>query len=244
MTTEPHHAVVPDPAPRPHAVPPDLTIVVPCFDEAHRLGPTLDRIRAWIGGRDEAVDVLVVDDGSTDATAAVARRALAGADHRVLTHPRNRGKGAALRTGMTAATGALVLFTDADLSTPIEAAGRFLAAHRAGHAVVIGSRKTAGARVTRRQHPVRETMGKVYSSLSRGLICPGVTDFTCGFKGFRAPAAVAVFSRAAIDGWAFDVEAVVAARNRSSSSARPWSVPTDGSLGEEASSITLVGCLS
>jgi hypothetical protein len=113
---------------------------------------------------------------------------------------------------MTAATGEFVLFTDADLSTPIEEAARFLAAHLGGAPVVIGTRKTAGAEVTVRQGALRERMGRVYTWLSNVLICPGVTDFTCGFKSFRADACREVFSRILEEGWAYDSEVLYLAR--------------------------------
>jgi dolichyl-phosphate beta-glucosyltransferase len=191
---------------------PRLSVVVPAYNEARRLPPTLARIRAWAASRDFPVEIVVVDDGSADGTADVARAELAGTDHRVLVHPENRGKGAGLRTGMTAAAGEFVLFTDADLSTPIEEADLFLAEHARGTPVVIGTRKTGDARVSVRQSLVRERMGKVYTWLSNVLVCPGVTDFTCGFKSFRRDAARAIFSRLVEDGWSYDSEVLFLAR--------------------------------
>jgi dolichyl-phosphate beta-glucosyltransferase len=192
--------------------PPRLSIVIPAYNEAERLPPTLDRILAWVRGRDFACEIVVVDDGSADATADVARRALAGVEHRVLVHATNLGKGAGLATGMTAARGEFVLMTDADLSTPIEEAGRFLEVHATGAAVVIGTRKAAGASVLRRQAPLRERMGRVFTWLSNVLVCPGVTDFTCGFKCFRADACREIFSRLRERGWAYDTEVLYLAR--------------------------------
>jgi dolichyl-phosphate beta-glucosyltransferase len=186
--------------------------VIPAYNEEKRLPPTLERVVAWIRAQDFPCEVVVVDDGSADATAAVAEKALAGVEHRVLAHPVNRGKGAGLRTGMTAARGDFVLMTDADLSTPIEEVSRFLEVHAAGVPVVIGTRKTAGARVLRRQRPLRENMGRVFTLLSNALVCPGVTDFTCGFKCFRADACREIFSRLAERGWAYDTEVLYLAR--------------------------------
>lgn len=193
---------------------PHLSIVVPCYDEAHRLGGSLAKILAWADRQDFDVELVIVDDGSSDGTAELASQALDGRPHRVLRHARNRGKGAALQTGMLAAEGRYVLFTDADLSTPIDQATRLLAAHEDGAPVVIGSRKVAGAQVTRRQAWVREHMGKVYTWLSNVLICPGVTDFTCGFKSFTRAAARDVFARLREDGWAYDTELLYLARKR------------------------------
>jgi dolichyl-phosphate beta-glucosyltransferase len=185
---------------------PHLSVVVPAYHEIHRLPASLDVMLAWLAGQPYASELVVVDDGSTDGTADLARRRLAGFPHQVLVHGANRGKGAAVRTGMLAARGAFVLFTDADLSTPIDEAERFLALHAEGAPVVIGTRKAPGAQVLRRQSVVRERMGRVYTWLSSVLVCPGVTDFTCGFKSFRADAARRVFSRLLEPGWAYDTE--------------------------------------
>ncbi len=191
---------------------PHLSIVIPAYNEEHRLPPTLARIVAWIGEQDFACEVVVVDDGSRDATADAARRALAGVAHRVLVHETNRGKGAGLATGMTDARGEYVLMTDADLSTPIEELPKFLAVHATGIPVVIGTRKTKGANVIRHQSPLRERMGRVFTLLSNLLVCPGITDFTCGFKCFRADACREIFSRQREEGWAYDTEVLYLAR--------------------------------
>ena len=191
---------------------PRLSVVIPAYNEAGRLPPTLGRIVAWARGREFEVEVVVVDDGSTDGTAGAARAALAGFPHDVLVHDRNRGKGAGIRTGMLAATGEFVLFTDADLSTPIEEADRFLAAHAEGAPIVIGTRKSAGAQVLRRQAWLRERMGRVYTRLSGLLVCPGISDFTCGFKSFRADAVRAIFPLQREEGWAYDSEVLHIAR--------------------------------
>ena len=191
---------------------PRLSIVVPAYQESRRLPPTLARIVAWTSAQPFVTEIVVVDDGSTDGTAALAEAALASVPHRVLLHDRNRGKGAGIRTGMLAAAGEIVLFTDADLSTPIEEAARFLEEHARGAPIVIGTRKSAGARILRRQHPLRENMGGVFTLLSNALACPGVSDFTCGFKSFTAEATRAIFPRQVEDGWAYDAEILHLAR--------------------------------
>lgn len=191
---------------------PRLSVVIPAYNESRRLPGTLDALLRWMAGRDFSVEVVVVDDGSSDGTADLARSRLAGVPHRVLVHDRNRGKGAGIRTGMLAAEGEYVLFTDADLSTPIEEVERFLPVHAAGVPIVIGTRKSAGAQVLRRQSWLRERMGRVYTRLSNALVCPGITDFTCGFKCFSAEAARAIFPLQREDGWAYDSEILYLAR--------------------------------
>jgi dolichyl-phosphate beta-glucosyltransferase len=191
---------------------PKLSIVIPAYNEARRLPPTLETVTAWIRRQPFACEVVIVDDGSSDGTADAARHALVGVDHRVLAHAVNQGKGAGLRTGMTAARGEYVLMTDADLSTPIDEADRFLELHATGVPVVIGTRKAPGANVIRRQAALRERMGRVYTLLSNLLICPGVSDFTCGFKSFRADACREVFGRLREEGWAYDTEVLYLAR--------------------------------
>lgn len=189
-----------------------LSLVIPAYNEEQRLPRTLDTALAWIDSAGIDAEVVVVDDGSSDATGDLARSRLRERRHQVLVHERNRGKGAGLRTGMVAARGEYVLFSDADLSTPIDEAARFLEAHDEGAPVVIGTRKSAGANVLEHQNPVRENMGKVYTWLSSVLICPGVTDFTCGFKSFRRDACREIFSRVREDGWAYDSEVLYLAR--------------------------------
>lgn len=191
---------------------PHLSLVFPAYNEAKRLPATLDTVLDWLDAQDFDAELVIVDDGSSDGTAELARERLAGRDAQVLVHERNQGKGAGLRTGMVAARGDHVLFSDADLSTPIEEATRFLERHAAGCPIVIGTRKSAGAQVLKRQSPVRENMGKVYTLLSNALICPGVSDFTCGFKSFRRDAAHAIFSRLRENGWAYDSEVLYLAR--------------------------------
>lgn len=191
---------------------PRLSVVVPAYNESRRLPPSLQTIVTWARSQPFAVEIVVVDDGSTDGTRDAAERGLAGTEHQILVHESNLGKGAGIRTGMRAARGEYVLFSDADLSTPITEASAFLDIHGTGAPIVIGTRKTGAARVLVRQNPIRERMGRVFTWLSNVLICPGVSDFTCGFKSFRADVASEIFSRALEDGWAYDTEVLFLAR--------------------------------
>ena len=119
-----------------------------------------------------------------------------------------------MRRGMLAARGAIVLFTDADLSTPIREFDRFLPELRGGRPVVIGSRKIDPSRIERRQPLVRQAMGRVFSWLARRLLNPEVADFTCGFKAFRRDVVGALFEPLTVPGWAFDAELLHLARRR------------------------------
>jgi dolichyl-phosphate beta-glucosyltransferase len=151
-------------------------------------------------------EIVLVDDGSDDGTAEVAGKLFRPIPHRVISYLPNRGKGHAVRVGMLSARGRIRLLSDADLSTPLDEIPRFLAAHRAGYDVVIGSRKRPGARVEVRQPWLRESMGKIFTFLSGTLVASGITDFTCGFKSFTAEAAETVFSRLRLPDWSYDTE--------------------------------------
>jgi len=191
---------------------PLLSVVIPAFNEARRLPATLARVGEHLAAQGRPHEILVVDDGSADGTADVARAA--GADVRVLRHEPNRGKGYAVRRGMLAATGARRLMTDADLSTPIEELARLEAELDRGWDVAIGSRAVAGARVEVHQPAYREAMGRVFNVLVQVLLLPGLADTQCGFKLFTAGAADAAFRACRLDGFSFDVEALYVARLR------------------------------
>jgi dolichyl-phosphate beta-glucosyltransferase len=191
---------------------PSLSVVVPAYNEARRLPATLARVGAYLQGLGREHEIVVVDDGSTDATAAVARAA--GDVVRVLRHHPNRGKGYAARRGMLAATGERRLMTDADLSTPIEELASLEAALDRGYDVAIGSRAVAGARIEVRQPAYREAMGRLFNVLVQALLLPGLADTQCGFKLFTAEATEAAFSPCRLDGFSFDVEALYAAQRR------------------------------
>jgi dolichyl-phosphate beta-glucosyltransferase len=190
---------------------PDLSVVIPAYNEAERLPPTLERVLRYLRARGGTYEIVVVDDGSRDRTAERARAA-AGEDLRVLANEGNRGKGYSVRRGMLAAHGARRLMTDADLSTPIEDLERLAARLDQGYDVAIGSRALPDSNVEIRQPWYRENMGRVFNGAVRLLALPGLKDTQCGFKLFTAAAAEAAFSRARLDGFSFDVESLFLAR--------------------------------
>lgn len=187
--------------------------MVPAYNEERRLPATLDRIVAYFHGIGCSFEVIVVDDGSCDGTRAVA--AAAATRHpeiRLLGYAQNRGKGAAVKTGMLAAEGLWLLFSDADLSTPIEDLVLLRSAASAGAHVVIGSRAVATPVRTVEEPWQRWLMGRTFNLLVRNLALPGFSDTQCGFKLFSRPAALQIFPRVCLDGFGFDVEALYLAR--------------------------------
>lgn len=194
-----------------------LSVVIPAYNEEARIGRTLARVAEYLAGRDYAAEILVVDDGSTDGTREVAAGALAAGPVplRLLALPANRGKGAAVREGVLAARGEIILFSDADLSTPIEEAARLLERQReTGADAVLGSRALPDSRITRPQGRLRQLAGKTFNLMVRLLTGLPFRDTQCGFKLFRAPVARELFARLREERFAFDVEIVYRAVRR------------------------------
>ncbi|WP_460068030.1 dolichyl-phosphate beta-glucosyltransferase [Streptomyces sp. YKOK-I1] len=181
-----------------------LSVVVPARDEERRLGPTLDALVDHLEQSPGAWEIVVVDDGSTDATGdlVAARR-----DPRVrAVTGEGRGKGHALRLGVAASRGRRVLVTDADLATPVAELARLEQALTEGHAAAVGSRAVPGATLGDRQHRARELLGKAGNRLIRATAVRGIRDTQCGFKLFDGDKARAAFAASRVDGWAIDVE--------------------------------------
>lgn len=194
---------------------PDLTVVIPAYNEVERLSPTLDRIGAYLDQRERSFEVVVVDDGSTDETASLVRdHAKRNSRISLLELGRNRGKGAAVRAGVLAAAGRLVLISDADLSTPIEELTKLEAALEAGSDIAIGSRGLAAADIQVRQPRYREAMGRIFNLIVRTLTPGTYRDTQCGFKLLTRAAAHDLFGRSTVDRFAFDVEILQLAEGR------------------------------
>jgi len=184
-----------------------LSIIIPAFNEAQRLPPTLEEVFSFASGLGFESEVIVVDDGSSDGT-----HEEVGPPARVLRNEENHGKGFAVRQGMLAATGDVRIFMDADLCVPLEFISRVIEQVDEGQDLVIGSRGVAGAKVSAGDKEYRRTMGRVFNRCVQMLAIRGIQDTQCGFKGFRGEVAQDLFSRQKLDGFAFDVEILFLAR--------------------------------
>jgi dolichyl-phosphate beta-glucosyltransferase len=194
---------------------PELSIVVPCYNEEQRLPRTIEQIERYLAGKGVSYELILVDDGSSDGT----RRIMDAAAERnpavrLEALPQNRGKGRALAEGVAAARGAEILVTDADLSTPIEEIDKLIAELGKGAGVAIASRALKGSRVEVSQPIYRVLMGKAFNLLVQAVLLPGIWDTQCGFKLFRADVAHDAFAALTTDGFGYDPEVLYRAKRR------------------------------
>ncbi len=191
------------------------SIIIPAYNEAARIESALRAVTDCIRSRGWNAELLVVDDGSTDTTAAIVERwATERPEIRLIRNPRNRGKGYSVRNGMLRASGEIVMFTDADLSSPIDEAERLFAAIADGADVAIGSRWLEGKRIVHKQPLYRRFFGRCFNALTRSIMRLPFADTQCGFKAFRRPAAQLVFGLQRIERWGFDPEILFIALHR------------------------------
>lgn len=186
-----------------------LSVIIPAYNESARIGGSLEQAAQYLERQPYASEIIVVDDGSEDGTAAIARgheRSGPPLSVKVVAYAPNRGKGHAVRMGMRAASGAHRLFFDADASTPIEEVERLWPLFEGGAAIVIGSRAHPESDIQVHQARYREGMGRVFNLMLRGLGITRFKDTQCGFKAFTAEAAEAVFARQRIERYSFDAE--------------------------------------
>jgi dolichyl-phosphate beta-glucosyltransferase len=188
-----------------------ISVVVPAYNEEAGIASTVERLRAWLEERGGPFEILVVDNASTDGTAERLESLCDGERVRVLRNERNRGKGYSMRRGMLEARGELRLHCDADCATSLPSLPGMLELVR-DYDVVVGSRLAKGARVGRRQPLRRRIVGRSFQQLCRLLLREPTQDLYCGFKLWRAPAAVDAYSRTRLEGWTFDAEVLAMAR--------------------------------
>jgi dolichyl-phosphate beta-glucosyltransferase len=194
---------------------PQYSIVIPAYNEAARIPATLDAVVACIRSRGWSAEVVVVDDGSRDATAELVRAFAAHAPEvRLLQNAGNRGKGFSVRNGLLRSLGEIVMFTDADLSAPIEEAERLFAAIARGADIAIGSRWLERSRQTIRQPFYRRFFGRCFNGVTRAVMGLSFADTQCGFKAFTRAAAQTVSQLQTIDRWGFDPEILFIALKR------------------------------
>jgi len=194
----------------------DLSIVIPAFNEAERIGPTLFDIHRWLQGpaADLRAEILVVDDGSSDNTVNFVN-SLSGTipNLSVLKSSPNRGKGFVVRLGMLAAKGRIVVMTDADGSVPAAQIPNLIEPILRREAeIVIGSRHVVGARADQKPPLYRRLWSKFSNRIVQAVLVPNIRDTQCGFKAFSRLSAQAIFPMTTIDGWAFDLEVLALAQ--------------------------------
>jgi dolichyl-phosphate beta-glucosyltransferase len=192
---------------------PKYSIIIPAYNEAARLGNTLDRVLAYVTSERWDAEIIVVNDGSGDRTPDLVREyAKTNSRLRLVENPGNHGKGYSVRNGMLNAEGDILLFSDADLSSPIEEAPKLFAALAAGADVAIGSRWLRPETQTQRQSLLRQFYGRLYNLILRLLLGLNFKDTQCGFKAFTGAAAQRIFPPQKIERWGFDPELLYLAR--------------------------------
>ena len=192
---------------------PTYSIVIPAYNESARLGASLEKVLAYVHAQGWDAEVIVVNDGSRDNTADIVRT-FAAKDPvlRLVENPGNHGKGYSVRNGMLHARGQIVLFSDADLSSPIEEAPKLFQALNEGADIAIGSRWLRAELQTERQPLYRQAFGRIYNLALRILLGLRFADTQCGFKAFRRDAAQRIFPLQRIERWGFDPEILFLAR--------------------------------
>lgn len=196
----------------------DLSIIIPAYNEELHIGETLTEVLNYTGGDKRVVEIIVVDDGSTDQTASLVQAqmsayAAAGVELRLVRHEVNQGKGAAVRNGILSAAAGIALFTDADLSSPIESVPQLVEPIVSGECdIAIASRALDRSLIEVRQGWFRETAGKVFNLVVRVVTGLPIQDTQCGFKAFRREAILPALRMQRIGDFAFDVELLFLAR--------------------------------
>lgn len=190
-----------------------ISLIIPCFNEEKRLGKSLKILAEFLMNRPDEFEIIIVNDGSTDRTTEVANSHSKNfSNFSLINFPHHRGKGAAINAGFKKASGEVVVFTDADFSTPISEIDKLLSKLNSGFDIAIGSRAIDQTLVKKHQNFFREMMGKSFNLLVQNLAVPGISDTQCGFKAFNANTCAKIFEKQIISGFGFDVELLYLAR--------------------------------
>ncbi len=190
-----------------------LSFVVPLYNEEKRIGNSIQEVQTFRAKLSHESEWIFVDDGSTDRTKSVAEPLLESIPHRWIRLESNQGKGRAVQRGMLEARGDVIIFMDADLSTPLTEYEKLVNPLKNGYDIAIGSRGP-GARILVRQNPLRETMGKLFNRIARALTFKEIRDSQCGFKAFRREVVGPLFSSQKIFGFSFDAEILFLAQQK------------------------------
>ena len=192
-----------------------LSIIIPVFNEARRLPHSLEKMIAFFREKGISFEIVVVNDGSTDGSRTVISRYKEKYKEIVLVdYPVNRGKGYAVSRGVSKGSGEFLLFSDADLSTPIEEYEKLMGFIHSGYDIVIGSRRIKGAYIRIRQPIHRRILGRGFGLLTEIVFLRGIKDSQCGFKLFKSDVAKKAFKKREVDGFSFDVEVLYVARKK------------------------------
>ncbi len=186
-----------------------ISFVIPAYNEELRISQTINKVFDYFGKQNFEFEIIVVDDGSKDNTQIVMKNF---PNVKYIKLVQNQGKGAAVRTGMLAAQGKYIIFSDADLSTPVYEIPKLLKYLENGYDVCIGSRALDSSMIKVHQPFYREFMGKTFNKLVQLLVVKGISDTQCGFKGFTKQASEIIFSKQIINGFGFDVEIIYLAK--------------------------------
>ena len=185
----------------------EISIVIPAYNEEKRIGKTLERVYEYFKKKKTEFEIIVVDDGSNDRTVEIVEKFSSDKKEiRILKHEKNMGKGKAVKTGILDAKGNLILFTDADLSTPIEEFEKLKKAIENGYDIAIGSRGLKDSKIVIPQPFYRRIIGRIFPLLVRLIVIKDFKDTQCGFKLFKKEVAKKIFSQLKTEGFAFDVE--------------------------------------
>ena len=189
-----------------------ISVIIPSFNESKVILNTLDKLSSYFAGQPYGFEFIVVDDGSTDGTRDLINSLSQKKPFIKLISNSHMGKGASVKSGVLSALGDYVLFTDADLSTPIEELDKLMPFFKDGYDVVIGSRAQKESNILQHQPVLRQAMGKVFNILVRLLVLRGIRDTQCGFKLFKRQAAQKIFPLQRLNGFSFDVEILYIAK--------------------------------